>query len=111
MDTIDTYRQIIQKVLTECVQLPYAYGEIQNEAIFDREADRYLVVSVGWQGAKRIHGCLIHIDLINGKVWIQRDGTEYGIANNLVEAGIPKDCIVLGFHAPDVRPHTEYAVA
>lgn len=111
MDTIETYRQIIQKVLTKYIRRQYAYGEIQNEAIFDREADRYLVVSVGWQKVKRIHGCLIHIDIINGRVWIQRDGTEHGIANDLVEAGIPKDHIVLGFHAPDVRRYTEYAAA
>lgn len=111
MDTLDTYRQIIQNVLMEYVQLQYAYGEIQNETIFDREADRYLVMSVGWQNVRRIHGCLIHIDIINDKVWIQRDGTEYGIANELVAAGMQKDRIVLGFHSPEVRQHTEYAVA
>jgi hypothetical protein len=111
MDTLDTYRQIIQNLLTEYVRLQYAYGEIQNETIFDREADRYLVMSIGWQDVRRIHGCLIHVDIINDKVWIQRDGTEHGIADELVAAGIPKDRIVLGFHPPEVRQHTEYAVA
>lgn len=111
MDTLDTYRQIIQDLLTEYVRLQYAYGEIQNETIFDREADRYLVMSIGWQDARRIHGCLIHVDIVNDKVWIQRDGTEHGIADELVAAGIPKDRIVLGFHPPEVRQHTEYAVA
>mgnify|MGYP001559752776 CR=1 FL=1 len=111
MDTLDTYRQIIQDVLSEYVRLRYAYGDIQNETVFDREADRYLVMSIGWQKVKRIHGCLIHIDIISGKVWIQRDGTEDGIADKLIAAGIPKDKIVLGFHTPDVRPYTEFAVA
>jgi len=111
MDTLDTYRQIIQNVLTEYVRLQYAYGEIQNETIFDREANRYLVMSIGWQEVRRIHGCLIHVDIINDKVWIQRDGTEHGIADELVAAGIPKDHIVLGFHPPEVRQHTEYAIA
>ncbi len=111
MDTLNTYREIIQNVLSDYVRLQYAYGNIQNETIFDREADRYMVVSIGWQKVKRIHGCLIHIDIINGKVWIQRDGTEHGIANELVAAGIPKDQIVLGFYTPEVRQHTEYAVA
>jgi hypothetical protein len=111
MDTLDTYRQIIQDLLTEYVRLQYAYGEIQNETIFDREADRYLVMSIGWQDVRRIHGCLIHVDIVNDKVWIQRDGTEHGIADELVAAGIPKDRIVLGFHPPEVRQHTEYAVA
>ena len=111
MDTLDAYRQIIKNVLSEFVQLQYAYGDIQNETIFDREADRYLVVSVGWQKVKRVHGCLIHVDIIDGKIWIQRDGTEHGIANDLVKAGIPKDQIVLGFREPEVRQYTEFAVA
>jgi len=111
MDTIDTYRQIIKNVLRKFVQRQYAHGEIKNESIFDRETDRYLVVSIGWQKVKRIHGCLIHIDVINDKIWIQRDGTEHDIANGLVAAGIPQNRIVLGFHAPDIRQYTEYAVA
>jgi len=111
MDTIDTYRQIIRNVLSEYVRRQYAYGEIKNETVFDRDTDRYMVVSIGWQKVKRIHGCLIHIDIINDKVWIQRDGTEDGIACELEAAGIPKEHIVLGFYTPEVRRHTEYAVA
>lgn len=111
MDTLDAYREIIKNVLAEYVRLQYAYGEIHNETIFDRDTDRYLVMSIGWQRVKRIHGCLIHIDIIDGKVWIQRDGTEHGIAKDLIAAGIPKDKIVLGFHTPDVRQYTEFAVA
>ena len=44
-------------------------------------------------------------------LWIQQDDTEYGIAYELEKAGIPKDRMVLGFHTPDVRPYTAYAVA
>ncbi|WP_249213848.1 MULTISPECIES: element excision factor XisI family protein [unclassified Synechocystis] len=43
--------------------------------------------------------------------WVQRDGTEDGIANELVANGIPKEVIVLGFHEPSVRPHTGFAIA
>lgn len=111
MDRIENYRQIICNVLSAYLDLRYANAEIQNEAVFDRENDRYMIVSIGWDGVKRVHGSLIHIDIINGKIWIQRDGTEHGIARELVAAGIPKDQIVLGFHTPDVRSHTEYAAA
>jgi hypothetical protein len=110
MDRVETYRQIIGNVLSAYVRVQYANGEIQNEAVFDRDHDRYLVVSIGWQDVKRVHGVLIHIDLVGDKVWVQRDGTEHGIANDLVAAGIPKDHLVLGFHAPEVRQHTEYAI-
>ena len=36
--------------------------------------------------------------------------SEYGIANELVAAGIPKDKIVLAFHPEDVRQYTDFAV-
>jgi hypothetical protein len=111
MATVEHYRQIIQQVLTRYTQIPYAYGEIAAETVFDREADRYLLLAIGWDGVKRVHGCLVHLDIVDGKVWLQRDDTEYGIAYELEQAGIPKQQIVLGFQTPDVRPFTAYAVA
>ena len=110
MDTIETYRAIVEQVLAEYAQIPYAYGEIQTQTIFDRTGDHYLLVNVGWDEG-RVHGCLVHIDIIDGKLWIQRDGTEDGIANELVKAGVPKEHIVLGFRSLELRKHTEFAVA
>ncbi len=110
MDTIETYRQIIQRVLEEYAAIPYAYGDIQSEIIVDVKGDHYLLLTQGWEKNKRVHGCLVHIDIADGKVWIQRDGTEQGIANELVAAGIPKNRIVLGFQPAEIRPYTEFAV-
>ena len=110
MDTLNTYRQIIKRVLTEYAQIPYAYGDIQSQTIFDRAGDHYLLMNVGWE-KRRIHGCLVHIDIIDGKCWIQRDGTEDGIATELEAAGIPKEHIVLAFRSPEIRKYTGYAVA
>ncbi|MFB3041155.1 MAG: element excision factor XisI family protein, partial [Candidatus Poribacteria bacterium] len=42
--------------------------------------------------------------------WIQHDGTEEGIALDLVNEGIPKSDIVLAFHSRQVREHTDYGV-
>ena len=111
MDTLETYRHIVQHVLTEYAEIPYAHGCMQSETIFDRQADRYVLITVGWEDDKRIHGCLIHVDIINGKLWIQRDGTEQGITSDLVKAGIAKDHIVLGFHPATLRQYTDFAVA
>ena len=55
------------------------------------------------------HGCLIHLDIIEGKIWVQRDGTEYGVANELLEAGVPKEHIILGFKSPRMRQYTQFA--
>lgn len=111
MDILTRYRQIVEAVLNEYTQIPYAYGDIHTEAAFDRQNDRYLLVNVGWDSGQRVHTCLVHIDIMDGKVWIQRDDTEDGIAYALVGAGIPKEGIVLGFRAPEIRPYTGYAVA
>ena len=110
MNTLDNYRQIIQKILTEYAQLPYAYGELERQLIIDQTLNHYLLLTLGWENNQRVHGCLVHIDIINEKIWIQRDGTEYGIANELVNAGIPKHHIVLAFQPADIRQHTEFAV-
>lgn len=111
MADINTYRRIIEETLSEYTRIPYAYGDIQTEAVFDRANDRYLLVNVGWDRGQRVHGSLVHIDIINDKIWIQRDGTEEGVAKELVKAGIPKEMIVLGFRPPEVRQYTEYAIA
>lgn len=39
------------------------------------------------------------------------NGTEDGIADELIQAGIPKSEIVLGFQEPAVRPCTGFAIA
>ena len=82
MDKLDRYRDIIESCLRERTLIPYSYGEISTEPVFDRTNDRYLLVNVGWEGHRRVHGSLVHIDIIDGKVWIQRDGIEDGIAND-----------------------------
>lgn len=111
MATRDTYRNIIEKVLRDYTQIPYAYGDLQTETVFDREQDRYMVVTIGWDNGLRVHSVLAHIDLRGEKVWVQHDNTEVGIATELAAAGIPKAHIVLGFRPPEVRPYTEYASA
>jgi len=65
---------------------------------------------VGWEGQDWIHSCIIHIDIKNGKIWLQWNGTEDDIAADLVTMGVPKEDIVLGFQSPFMRKFTEYAV-
>ena len=110
MERIEKYREIIMRVLREWTEVPPAYGEMIDEIIVDREADRYLWMTRGYQQKhKRIHACIVRIDIIDGKLWIQQDNTE-GVTPDLERYGVPKEHIVLGFHPSDIRPHTGYAV-
>ena len=109
MDPLESWRDTVERILTGISAIPYANVPARSEVVFDRAHDRYLLVDVGWRGSERVHGALVHVDIIDGKIWIQYDGTEHGIANDLVEAGIPRESIVLGFKPPSVRPHTGFA--
>ena len=70
------------------------------------ENDRYMLINIGWLNEQRIHHCVIHIDIIDGQVWIQANNTGRLIAEELVSAGVPAKSIVLGLQPPDVRPYT-----
>ena len=78
--------------------------------ILDTEHNRYLLLSVGWLNGKRVHHTVMHIDIIDKKVWIQANNTDRLIAEELVAAGIPPQSIVLGLQPPEVRPYTAYGI-
>lgn len=104
MDKIAKYRQIIRKTLTPYKNNRYVGSpDLKNEIIFDSENDHYLVVTIGWENEMPVRDCLFHIDIIDGKVWIQEDNTDSDIADILVDEGISKLDIVLGFQSPSMR--------
>jgi XisI protein len=111
MDRLDKYRQIIRTVLKFYADISYVNVDVKNRSAFDIETDQYIILSEGWDKFQHLHGILIHVEIIDNKVWIQVDGTEDGIAQDLIQAVIPKEDIVLGFHEPSIRPHTGFAVA
>lgn len=110
MDTLTQYRQHIKTILSEHARLVWD-NRIKAETIFDTEQDRYQLIYVGWRNSKRVYGVILHLDIIDNKIWIQQDGTEIGIANTLVELGVPKENIVLAFDPPNLRQYTDFAVS
>ncbi len=112
MDSLNSnYQEIIEKVLSDYDNFLGDDDLVQIELVFDRTRDRYLLVEAGWENGRRTYGTLLHLDIINGKIWIQQDGTEQGIANKLVALGVPKECIVLGFKSLQHRQITEFVVS
>jgi hypothetical protein len=110
MDRLERYRTIVRQVLEEYARYKPSHGQIDTEFIRDSARDHYEVMNVGWDGRRRVHGTVIHIDIIDGKVWIQYDGTDRPVADALIEAGIPQSDIVLAWHPREVRHHTGFAV-
>lgn len=110
MAKLEEYREKVKQILTKYSRYKPSYGEVEVEEIFDIERDRYQIMSVGWNGQKRIYGTMIHLDIKNEKVWIQENTTEIDLAKELVEMGVPKHDIVIGFHTPKMRQLTDFAV-
>jgi XisI protein len=108
---VEQYRQYIKHLLSERqkrASMSRKYEEYEVQTIFDEQQDHYQLLYVGWRGNKRDFGCILHLDIKDGKIWIQHDGTEVGIANQLVEMGVPKQDIILAFHEPYIRQFTEF---
>ena len=66
--------------------------------------------------AFRIHDSVVRgeIDnrlkgIVRGKIWVEVDETEEGIATQFLRAGVPREDIVLAFHPPELRHLTEFA--
>jgi XisI protein len=111
METLEHYREVIKNVIRKHARCTPSTAEVEIETIFDDSNDHFELVHSGWNGSHRIHGAVIHIDIRNGKIWIQFDGTADGVATELVAAGIPKEQIVLAWKPAHRRQDTEYAVA
>ena len=110
MDKLEFYRSVIQSLLTAYAAVPIANGKIDCYTVFDTQQDHYQVMNVGWDGHRRVYGCILHLDIKKGKIWIEQNMTEIRIAEELVKQGVPKEDIVLGFQAPEMRQYTDYAV-
>jgi hypothetical protein len=68
-------------------------------------------MNVGWEHLTRIYQTIIHIDIKDGKIWLQQNLTEQNPAEELVAMGVPREDIVLGLQPPYKRPYTDYGVA
>ncbi len=110
MNRLDQYRHILRSVIQDYASCRPCHGNIESEAIVDDTLGHYEVVRVGWDGDRRVHGSVIHIDIRGDKIWVQYDGTNRPVAEELLAAGIPREDIVLAFHPAEVRPLTGYAV-
>ncbi|MDB9494658.1 XisI protein [Spirulina major CS-329] len=113
MDKLEQYRTAIQKLLTDYASQDYHASDpdIETQLLFDTERDHYQWMDIGWQELRRVYHSIIHLDIKDGKIWLQQNLTEFNPAEELVAMGIPREDIILGLHPPYKRPYTDYGVA
>lgn len=111
MDKLEKYREAVKYIIKDYASLSPSTAEVDTQLLFDEDNDHYQLMYVGWQNGRRIYGTVIHMDIINDKVWLQYNGTEEDLAQSLLEKGVEREDIVFGFKPASVRKYTGYAVA
>ena len=109
MDRIEEYREIIKRVIREVADYAPAEKGVRKELIFDDEGGHYHLFQVGWRDGTRVQNVLVHIDIHNEKIYFEHDGTNLEVVDDLLDAGISKKEIMMGFHPPNMRQYTNYA--
>jgi hypothetical protein len=97
--------EIVEHVLQEWLE--YGYKDT-GMTVFDRERGHFLLLETGWN-TTRLHRVIAHVDIVGNKFWIQADQTPTGVGADLVQAGVPKERIVLGFYPLEHRKYGDYA--
>lgn len=112
MDKVRKYQEIIAAYLQEHADFVAPPQGLENQLLLDRERNHFQFVIAGWQPNNRfVYIVCLHIDIKNDKVWIWQNNTNAFVGDDLAKRGIPKQDIVLAFHAPQERPFTGFAVA
>jgi hypothetical protein len=111
IEKLNRYRQILKQTVKRHAAIKPADRQLDSLAICDPENDNYLMMDVGYDHVGRADDVIIHLRLRgDGKVLIEYDGIDYGVINDLLEAGIPREDIVFNMY-PTPRLATETALA
>jgi len=80
MEKLAKYRQIVRELLI--AHATTNEPNIESQIIFDTEHDHYQILDLGWQELTRIYACYIHLDIKDGKIWIQHNMTEADLGSS-----------------------------
>jgi hypothetical protein len=115
MDKITAYQNAISELLVEYQD--YLGGANLNQVdnrlktVIDTQHNHYQLLIAGWRSNKYSFNVLFHLDIIKDKIWLQQNNTEYLIADELIEKGVAREDIVLGFLPERDRAYSGFAVA
>lgn len=111
-EKLKIYGAIITNWLDEFVQARKNIPNADYELIIDDTHFHYQVVRTGWYNDQFYHKTVFHFHIKpTGKVWLLVNNTDILVTDDLIEMGIPKSDIVIGFLPESMRPYSGFAVA
>lgn len=114
MSKLETYQKVVMSIIEEYASYKPAYTQnIDNQIIADYKNNHFQLIRIGWsEDEDFIYQLIFHFDVKpEGKIWIQANWTDVDIAAELLQRGVEKSDIVIGFQPPSYRQYTGYAVA
>lgn len=81
------------------------------QLLVDSKRYHYQVVLVGWENRQRVYSPVFHLDIKDGKIWVQQNVSDFDLVQELMDKGIPPSDIVLAFQSTLLRQHSGFAVA
>lgn len=86
-------------------------GRLEYHIVSDTERHHYQLLVSGWPQHKRVHGIVVQINIRDGLIWVQEDGTDVDVANELVRLGTSESQIVLAYPMPNQAQSLEFVTS
>jgi hypothetical protein len=108
MDKLERYRKLVKGLVEKYGEMAMRSNEERSEIIVinDDKTDNYLWLHLSSLNGER-HFVPLHLRLKNEKIFVCWDGTNLEFAQQLIDAGVPEEDIVIGFHQPDFSEHLD----
>jgi len=112
MDKLKKYGKILQNFFEERKQIQNRQASgLKGHLFINEQKTDFILIKMGWRQKLFVHAVTFHLEIKNNKIWIYEDKTDIDVAKILVDKGVLKKDIVLGFLSPTLRGFSDYAVA
>jgi hypothetical protein len=111
MADINFYKEILTNIFQE--EAKKYHFELPNAGrrlYIGDDKTHFVLMEIGWEKKRYLHRILFTVEIINNKIWIHEDNTDIDLVGKLLDRGIPKKDIVLGFVPVYARDIEGFAV-
>lgn len=114
MDKIKHYQDVIIQFLHHYNQA--TGGNLPNQPtqrriLIDKINNSFQLLAIGWRKEHYIFGPVFHFDILDGRIWMQCNNTEWEAVDFLMEKGVERFDIVLGFVPEYARQASGFGAA
>ena len=99
---VKKYKEIVTKVLEGHLFLPSSQMPgIQDKLIINEDSSHFIQLTFGWNNEDYIHQTVFHLEVkLNGQVWVHENRSDILIDDELTNAGIATEDIILSLIEP-----------